>query len=751
MSEVQSPLQGAAVYNPHLLSKEELTELFVVRRSLLDRLLADLRATSPGQHPQHHLLIGQRGMGKTMLLRRLRYAIEDDSELAANWVPLTFPEEQYNVARLSDFWLNCVDALSDALDRLGLHEETESLDAGAEALRSVEEEKRSRQALTLLLDSAQHLGRRLVLLVDNVDLIFERIDKQEWQLREALSSATSLVLIGASANAIESTFDYSKAFYDVFQMHELDGLSYEDMQSLILHYAKVWNNSQVVEVIAREPARLRTLHTLTGGNPRTAVLLFQVLAMGTEGDVRNDLERLLDQCTPLYKARFEALSIQAQQVVHAMAVHWDPISAGELAASMGIEVNSISSQLNRLVKAGVVERVEYEPATKTGFQIGERFFNIWYLMRASRRVRRRLVWLVEFLKMFYSQDQLRSQALDHLRTVNTMTLDHLRHAEYSFALADALDDPMLRAALENTGLRTLIEDEKLRRQLPELIDLEGTEPNLRERAESLRRLSEIKNRILTTVPMTPDLSASDLWQALRCIPLPVASVLAFADYYLGSEPQARMKFEKTLREQHKGQYYLGEASEALQEALSRGLMMDLLDREGAASAETVLHTSGLQEIAIFCNSIFNLVSDPGSVRSRFLFATMAICDDRWAEAAEQLRPAMDLVSPADPEAWPIMRVVFASAVHMGRAREAAQIFEDPDLASRWRPLREALEAAWRGKAYLRRVAPEVRRPAREILDQLLEEDLGGLGAITQQRKRGIKRALSSSRRPAAPH
>ncbi|MGH8565943.1 MAG: hypothetical protein ACREXW_18395 [Gammaproteobacteria bacterium] len=30
---------------------------------------------------------------------------------------------------------------------------------------------------------------------------------------------------------------------------------------------------------------------------------------------------------------------------------------------------------------------------KAAYQIAERFFNIWYLMRASRRVRRKLIWL----------------------------------------------------------------------------------------------------------------------------------------------------------------------------------------------------------------------------------------------------------------------------------------------------------------------------------------------------------------------
>src|SRR5262249_12404065 len=139
-------------------------------------------------------------------------------------------------------------------------------------------------------------------------------------------------------------------------------------------------------------------------------LLFQMLVQGTDGDVRSDLERLLDLCTPLYKSRFEELSKQTQQIVDALALNWDPILAADLAEKVRLEPNLVSSQLTRLVRDGVVEKVAYADTSGLAFQIAERFFNIWYLMRASRRVRRRLMWLVEFLRLFYSQEVLHSRA-----------------------------------------------------------------------------------------------------------------------------------------------------------------------------------------------------------------------------------------------------------------------------------------------------------------------------------------------------
>lgn len=599
----QQPLQGTALYNPHLQGKNELLSLFVVRQKLLDLLLEDLRATDAGKSPQHHLILGQRGMGKTMLLRRLGYAIEDDPILRDRWLPLTFPEEQYNIARLSDFWLNCIDSLSDLLEGQGRHEEAEDLDDRAAALRASVEEQRSRQALGLLITTARNLGKRLVLLVDNVDLIFDRVREQEWALREILSTEPALVMIGASANAIESSFAYDQPFYDFFRVHELEGLSFEETREFLLRYAETWGAPEVRRIAEQEPGRIKVLHTLTGGNPRTIVLLFNVLAMGAEGDVRTDLERLLDQSTPLYKARFEALSTQAQQIVHAMAVRWDPISAGELAQDLGWDVNVISSQLNRLVKQGTVEKVDYDPESKTGFQIAERFFNIWYLMRASRRLRRRLIWLVEFLKVFYTQDELRTRAALHLRCVWSLEpAERLRYAEYSFALADAITDGVWRSSLEKTGLHAILKDDTLRGRLAELIDLEESEPALKVRVTLQERLEQAKSKVISTKLDLPDWSGVEFWEKLRdSLQLPLEGKVWVAENLPEFELERIEKLTISLDSEEeilRNRYVCPQIIESLTKAAQCGLMTGPSDVEGAIHAESILGTSGLEAIAL---------------------------------------------------------------------------------------------------------------------------------------------------------
>ncbi|MCB9331560.1 MAG: hypothetical protein H6574_10785 [Lewinellaceae bacterium] len=53
---------------------------------------------------QHYLILGRRGMGKTTLLLRLAYEIENDPALNSWLIPIVFNEEEYGIRRLFNLW-----------------------------------------------------------------------------------------------------------------------------------------------------------------------------------------------------------------------------------------------------------------------------------------------------------------------------------------------------------------------------------------------------------------------------------------------------------------------------------------------------------------------------------------------------------------------------------------------------------------------------------------------------------------------
>jgi hypothetical protein len=104
---------------------------------------------------------------------------------------------------------------------------------------------------------------------------------------------------GAAAVVPNALQDCGAAFYDSFKTHVLHRLSVGEMRNIIVQLEREANRPDVAARLHAERPRLRALRDLTGGNPRTTVLLFELFAQGFSDDPYEDLEALLDQVTPL--------------------------------------------------------------------------------------------------------------------------------------------------------------------------------------------------------------------------------------------------------------------------------------------------------------------------------------------------------------------------------------------------------------------------------------------------------------------
>jgi hypothetical protein len=431
-SDFEARLPKLRIFNPSRLSDAELEASFIVHQTLFEKLLNQILNEKKGHVPQHHLIVGQRGMGKTTMLCRLAVELRKP-EFCGKYMPLQFPEEQYvEVDRLSKFWLNCLDSFADALEEEGDLAAVQNLDLKIRSLNrsSGDEGEVAREAQKLFEAIVKASKRRPVLLFDNFHLLLERLKEDDYTLRAFFMREDAPILIGASTAMPSDTSDYGAAFYDAFMIHLLHRLSLQEMQEVLKRLAAISGNAELTARIYQETPRLATLRDLTGGNPRTTVLLFELFACGFSKDAYEDLESLLDQMTPLYQSRLEQLSEQSQLVLGALARNWSPASALQLTELTSLPRGSISTQLNRLEAIGMVEKVELSKGKKPGYQVAERFFNIWYLMRfAARRQRSDLIFLTRFLQEFYTPVELRQRAHDLVKQ------RRLSQGELTYAMA----------------------------------------------------------------------------------------------------------------------------------------------------------------------------------------------------------------------------------------------------------------------------------------------------------------------------
>lgn len=491
MEEKYLTLGQIGLYNPQRLNDQTIENLFVVRVKFFQFLMAKLQKEKQNSIPQHHLIIAQRGMGKTTLLKRIEVELRKD-EYNKQFIPLLFPEEQYNLKNLAEFWLNSLDALADTLEFEKKKEEVKIIDARVKELDKIKNiEDLAREAHQFLKSFTESIKRRPVLLIDNMSFIFDRLDKSEQHtLRAWLMQNGAPIIIGGSAIAIDDTFDYDAPFYDAFQIHYLQKLSFEELIDILNNLAKLTNAIEVTPNIQKEIARIKTIHQLTGGNPRTAVMLFKLIVKGFAKEINDDLEALLDEITPIYKARFEELSTQMQIIVDAIALNWDPINLEQLREETRFENNQLSPQLKRLVEMGWIERINAYQAKGNAYQISERFFNVWFLMRrSSRRQKKELYCLSKFLESFYGDE------LDIIakKRVNQRA-ENLDGVTYNLAMAEVLKDRNLATILKEKSYNELREFAKTNKELLNQFEVPGESISSTILNKALKYREEMENK-----------------------------------------------------------------------------------------------------------------------------------------------------------------------------------------------------------------------------------------------------------------
>lgn len=424
-------------YNPNEIDESSLVEKFVIRTREFDDLYHAIQTADYQTAQQHYIILGQRGQGKTTLLRRLMIAIEQDTKLSEFLVPVQFAEEQYQIRTLSRLWEEVADYLQAIHPKVFAH----ALDNMEAHFDDPDYEMKCFSYLENYVKTKQ---KKLVLLIDNIDELLGKLkEKEQRQLREILISSTTFRIVGGSSKMIEQAYDYGKPFYEFFQFIRLQGLNKEDCNLFLKTVGTDTQKAQIEQIIANSPQRIETLRRLTGGVPRTMLMLFDIFIDDT-GNAFDDLLLVLDDATPLYKHRMDDLPPVLQDITHVIAMNWDGIGTKEIAAKTRLESKVVSAQLKQLEKKyGIVS------ATSIGknklYQLEERFFNIWYLMRFGRkRDRQRVEWLVRFLNAWCTPTELETRAQQLIHSLN----DNKVNPIHAYHMCEALSYAGLNAKTE---------------------------------------------------------------------------------------------------------------------------------------------------------------------------------------------------------------------------------------------------------------------------------------------------------------
>ncbi len=412
----------ANLYNPHEQNNAQLIERFIVRQRVFQEIFQEIKSSAMTKPECPYLIEGQRGMGKTTLLLRLSYEIEHDPELSSWLRPIVLKEEAYyGIRQLFKLWgilaqeLEGKDRSFYGLSRQ-MQDARQNIQTSSSALARYEQ-----TCFEILVHALRNRSQKILLCIDNLGEMLHNFTEQEnLRFREILTTCSHIRLIGATSIVFEAIQNGKLAhlLHNVFTTIQLEGLTKSETHELFLALAKTsQKETQFYTILAQHPGRIEALRILTGGVIRTLVLLFEIFAGSQNENSLTDLEDILDRVTPLYQNRMNDLTALQRDVVNAIALQWDAVTPEDVARATYLSTADVLTVLEELKKIQIVQHLITEDHQRF-YQLRERFFNIWYLMRlAPGDSRSRVLWLLHFLESWYDRGELVRQARKHTEAI----------------------------------------------------------------------------------------------------------------------------------------------------------------------------------------------------------------------------------------------------------------------------------------------------------------------------------------------
>ena len=402
----------ARKYNPGFLTDDELVASFCVRTDEFDSMIEALRECT-GSANTHQIVIGPRGSGKTSLLLRVAAEIRRDASLSARFFPVVFAEESYEVSTAGEFWLESLYRLA---EQAPSGKDGPDLNRSFEELRQIQDDRTlGDRCLGLLQDFADRTGKRLVLIVENLNMLLADIDDDAGsRLRHTLQTEPRIFLLASATSRFEEIDNPDRPLYDLFRVLTLRPLDANGCATL-------W---QTVTGQRRAPETIQPLRILTGGSPRLLTIVARFGANLSFRELMSDLLDLVDDHTSYFKSHLETLPAQERRVYLALADLWKPATAKQIAARSRLQTNQCSAQLKRLIGRGVVEVTGGTERRKL-YYVAERLYNIYYLMRRARRPAPLVEALIRFMEAFYSPDELKDRVARMAREASGLDGDVL--------------------------------------------------------------------------------------------------------------------------------------------------------------------------------------------------------------------------------------------------------------------------------------------------------------------------------------
>ncbi len=435
---------GAKSVNPEILEK-----LLVGRKKLVDSLERNLRDIALNGVNHQALLVGQRGSGKTHILRVLYHRIQDLLE-AKKLVVAYFTEEEYGIAGYLDFLIRIINAFMrwNEVDKAALEQQIDRI----REMPSVNQVQMAEKVI------AEYAGEKpLVIFCENFDEILEALGEDGQSSLRAWMYRHNRISIIATSQALSPDLGREdRPFYGFFSPIYLKKLDYEDSLQLLQTLAEVEGRAELADYLKEDKgkAKVRAIYEVVKGNHRLLVTFYEFLKADALAALSVTFIKTMNDLKPYYETFIRYLPPQQRKILYYLALAKLPQKGTDIAKNCFIAEKSISKELSELQRRNVLEthpdpddkRNKFyevaEPLLRIAIEIGEQKEGITSLF-------------IDFLALYYTVTDLVTQKTRFESLMNSTTDQSARQTHYY-----EIEARERALAIKNQGQNTNKEDDE---------------------------------------------------------------------------------------------------------------------------------------------------------------------------------------------------------------------------------------------------------------------------------------------------
>ena len=328
-----------ACFTPSLMPEEVLERTFVAREPILKTIMKRVEKLGKTPSPNHTLLVGSYGVGKTHLIslayhRSVKLA---DRQRNTSLRIARLPETPWRIT-------SYVRLLAAILNQFS---PTEMKSADAISLEAQ-------------LRGSIRVDGPIVVFMENVSQIFEALGQDGQQkLRSLLQTETGILLIGSTTRLDRSFSDSASPFFGFFDTIRLDPFTPEEAREMLSTLAREADNTELAEYASGPDVmvQIRTITHLTGGVPRVWAMLGSALDAADFEGLSTLLLTRIDAFTPYYQEQLAQLSPLQRLVVAELAATNHPLPVKDLAERVGSEQRSVAKAVSDLSERAWIKPV----------------------------------------------------------------------------------------------------------------------------------------------------------------------------------------------------------------------------------------------------------------------------------------------------------------------------------------------------------------------------------------------------------